>query len=270
MNKMTNYANLLSGGAKQLEFALSLSDISKTFPGSWSPFGRKPAVTILTAINLNIPPGQVFALLGPNGAGKTTLIKIICGLIQPNNGSVYIMGSNVLNHGSLAQNSIGHCLESERSFYYRITGRENLEFFATLNNIPKKEGQDMIGELLEDMNLESIADKPFMHYSSGQKQKFNFLRALLKKPTIIILDEPTKSLDPHAAEEFWHTLINWMQKSEENTIFYSTHNMEEAERYSTAVAFLLQGKIQVQGTLSDLMSQFNKSSLRVIYQRLTT
>lgn len=251
-----------------MEYSLSLSNISKIFPGNWSPLGRKTDFTALSNINLRVHQGDIFSLIGPNGAGKTTLIKIICGLIEPSIGDVSICGHDLKKAAMHARKNIGYCLESERSFYYRISGRENLAFFASLDNLDKNEAAGKIELMLRTLDLIKVADKPFMNYSSGQKQRLNLIRALLKDPSIIIMDEPTKSLDPEAAESFWQILLKWMQQEQNKTIFFSTHNMDEVERFSTRLAFLSEGSIIAQGTLPDIKQSFNQNDLRNIYQQI--
>jgi ABC-2 type transport system ATP-binding protein len=242
--------------------------VSKTYQVSRLPFGRKTVYTALSGISLNIMRGEVFALLGPNGAGKTTLIKIICGLIRPTEGSVKINGHDALRDEVEAKKSIGCCLESERSFYYRISGRQNLAFFASLDNLKRKEAAEKAGALLKVLDLDSVADTPFMHYSSGQRQRLNLARALLKDPSIIILDEPTKSLDPGAAENFWKVLKEWVANEPERTVLFSTHSLEEAERFGTSLAFLDEGKVKAHGSLQEIRRRFKQESLRAVYRQV--
>lgn len=251
-----------------MEHSLLLSSISKIFPGNWSLLGRKTDFSALSNINLKVHQGDVFSLIGPNGAGKTTLIKIICGLIEPSMGNISICGHDLKKSAMHARKKIGYCLESERSFYYRISGRANLAFFASLDNLDKNEAADKIELMLRMLDLIKVADKPFMNYSSGQKQRLNLIRALLKDPAIIIMDEPTKSLDPESAESFWQILLKWMQQEQDKTIFFSTHSMDEVERFSTRLAFLAEGSIIAQGTLPDIKQSFNQNDSRNVYQHI--
>jgi len=251
-----------------LNHALSISNLYKTYQVSPRPFGRKTVYTALAGISLDIGRGEAFALLGPNGAGKTTLLKIVCGLIKPTGGTVAVNGYDVLREEIKAKQSIGCCLESERSFYYRLSGRQNLAFFASLDNLNRKESTAKMDALLIDLDLASVADMPFMHYSSGQRQRLGLARALLKDPLLIVLDEPTKSLDPGAAENFWQVLANWRAGKPERTVFFSTHSLDEAESHATSLAFLDEGRIKACGSIEELRRLFKQGNLRDLYRKV--
>lgn len=234
-----------------MSIVLTAEKISKSFKTYTYPWKKPILHTVLNDVSLKVEQGSIYALLGHNGAGKTTLIKIFCGLIKPTKGMV-----------KLSQVG-GYCLDSERSFYYRLSGKKNLEFFAAINNVGKDERSKKISGILSEMDLNSVADKKFMHYSAGQRQRLNLARALLNDPQIIFMDEPTKSLDPKAADDFW-SFIKEYAKDNNKTIFYSTHDMKEVESVCDHLAFLYKGKLLQEGSLLDFKKNnkdFEASSL---------
>ena len=184
---------------------IELKNISKTFvERSWRTMllRKEPKrVEALKGVSLAINQGEVFGLLGPNGAGKTTLIKILATLILPDNGYSSICDYDLCNQPHHVRRMIGLVSTSERSFYWRLTGRQNLSFFAMLCDLPNSSRKNRIEELLAMVGLKEKADTPFMKYSTGQQQRLAIARALLADPRVLLMDEPTRSLDPPAASE---------------------------------------------------------------------
>ncbi len=211
------------------------------------PFHRR-WMTALDGVDLEVRQGEVFGLLGPNGAGKTTLLKILSTLLLPTEGRATVNGHDVVEAPRRARQAVGYCLDTERSFYYRLTGMQNLAFFANLNNIGSREATTRIGEVLGMVGLNGAAGDPFMTYSKGMQQKLGLARALLTDPTILLLDEPTKSLDPGAAIEFRRFLRGTLAERLGKTILLVTHSLEEARECCDRVAILDQGRVSFQGT----------------------
>ena len=162
---------------------------------------QQPWATVLDGVSLEVRQGEIFGLLGPNGAGKTTLLKILCTLLLPTAGRATVNGYDVLGDPFRVRQQVGYCLNTERSFYYRLTGRQNLAFFATLNNLTSRVVPTRIEEVLEVVGLNGAAGSPFMTYSKGMQQRLGLARALLTDPAVLLLDEPTNGLDPGAANE---------------------------------------------------------------------
>lgn len=204
--------------------------------------------TALDGLSLEVKRGEVFGLLGPNGAGKTTLLKILCTLLLPTEGLALVNGHDVVRAPQRVRRAVGYCLESERSFYYRLTGLQNLAFFATLNNLDSRKAAARITEVLEIVGLNGVAATPFMTYSKGMQQKLGLARALLTDPAVLLLDEPTKSLDPGAATEFRRFLRGTLAERLSKTILLVTHSLEEARECCDQGAVMNQGKIGFQGT----------------------
>lgn len=203
--------------------------------------------TAVDGLSLEVRRGEVFGLLGPNGAGKTTLLKILCTLLLPTEGRAAVNGHDVVEAPQRVRQAVGYCLETDRSFYYRLTGIQNLEFFATLNNIGSREATTRIAEVLEMVELDGAATTPFMTYSKGMQQKLGLARALLIDPPVLLLDEPTKSLDPGAATEFRRFLRGTLAEGLGKTALLVTHSLEEARECCDRVAIMDQGRIGFQG-----------------------
>ena len=234
--------------------AIVVRDLTKRFPvrRQWAEMVRGPFrrgwTTVLDGVNLEIEQGEVFGLLGPNGAGKTTLLKILSTLLLPSEGQAFVDGHDVVSSPHRARQAVGYCLDSERSFYYRLSGIENLAFFATLNNLDTRNATRRIAEVLKIVDLNGAADVPFMTYSKGMQQKLGLARALLTDPLVLLLDEPTKSLDPGAAAGLRRFLRDTLAGRMGKTILLVTHSLEEARECCDRTAVIGQGKISFQGS----------------------
>jgi len=208
------------------------------------PFGRKSPAAWFTAVNgvrFQIEPGEVFGLLGPNGAGKTTTIRMLCTLLEPSGGTARVNGFDIIKQSNPVRQSLGTVLAGERSIYWKLTARENLEYFAALYHIPPDVARRRIAELLERMELSARADDLVEKYSTGMKQRVAIAKALLARPPIILLDEPTLGLDPQAARRV-RELVTEL-KAEGHTILLTTHYMEEADQLSDRIGIIDQGRI---------------------------
>ena len=233
-------------------------DLTKFYPRVRSyrellrhPF-RKSHVRALESVNLQVERGELFVLLGPNGAGKTTLIKILSTLILPTSGQALIDGLDVLVHEKDVRRRIGYVVADERSFYWRLTGRANLAFFATLNNLDPAGAERRISEVIELVGLEEEAAKMFKDYSTGMRQKLAIARGLLTDPMVLFMDEPTRSLDPAAAKRVRDFIQGRIVRELGKTVFLSTHNLEEAEALCDRIAILHRGRIATCGTIDEI------------------
>lgn len=221
------------------------------------PLKRKEIIA-LRDITFKIEQGELFSLLGPTGAGKTTLIKILCNLILPTSGKAFVNGFDVTKQGEQIRKSIGYVLSDERSFYWRLTGRQNLKFFATLNNLSSQQADNKIKEIFDVTDMSDQADNMFKNYSAGQKQKLAIARGLLNNPRVLFMDEPTKSLDPSSAHTVRKFIKNKLVKNEGKTVFFATHNLNEAEELSDRIAIIHRGKIKVCGKLDEIKRIISK------------
>jgi ABC-2 type transport system ATP-binding protein len=243
-----------------LSYAIETVNICKKFNQIKSykdlilhPF-RKKEVIALQGINIQVNKGELFGLLGPNGAGKTTLIKILSGLILPTQGKAYIHGYDVARDGKEARQVIGYVVSEERSFYWRLTGRQNLRFFATLNNLSQSQAERRIDELIALTGLDDDADRIFKDYSTGMKQRLAIARGLITDPEVLLMDEPTRSLDPSAAQHLRKFIKEKIVGEDRKTVFLATHNLSEAEELCNRIAIINRGRIKACGTLMEIRS----------------
>jgi ABC-2 type transport system ATP-binding protein len=215
------------------------------------PFQRARRVDALRGIDLQIRQGEIFGLLGPNGAGKTTLLKIFSCLILPDRGRAVIDGTET-THENVVKRRIGLVHSDERSFYWRLTGRENMRFFAVLYDVPRADAETRIEQLLLRVDMLQASDRPFSDYSSGMKQRMAIARAMLHDPPILLMDEPTRSLDPSTAMELRSFILNELKPREGKTILIASHNLRELETLADRIAVLVQGKIRRVGTVGEV------------------
>ncbi len=219
------------------------------------PLGRKPKepaaeFVAVNGVSLQIKQGEVFGLLGPNGAGKSTTIRMLCTLLEPTSGAARVNGFDVVRQSTQVRQSLGTVLAGERSIYWKLTARENLEYFAALYHIPPKLVQRRVNDLLARMELTARADELVEKYSTGMKQRVAIARSLLARPPILLLDEPTLGLDPQAARRV-RELVKELQ-AEGHTILLTTHYMEEADQLSERIGIIDQGKVIALGTPAEL------------------
>ena len=212
---------------------------------------RKLEVRALDKVSVKVPLGSVVALVGPNGAGKTTLIKILSTLLLPTSGSAYVMGHDVVKDVKEVRRSIGLMLTGERLFYYRLTGYENLLFFATLYDMPLAEAKARARELLEAVGLGRWGDVQYMKYSLGMQRRLALARALIHDPPVLLLDEPTLGMDPVSAREL-RGLIKVMAR--DKAVLFTSHYMGEVEGLADYIYVIKYGRIVAQGTPQELKS----------------
>lgn len=224
-------------------------------------------VKALDNIELRIDKGEIFGLLGPNGAGKTSLIKIATTLLRPTSGSAMVAGLDVVSDEDEVRKLIGLVTGDERSFYLRLTGRQNLSFYAALCNIERSKIPGKVDVLLSKVGLQEAADNMYYSYSSGMKQKLSIARALLNDPKILFLDEPTKSVDVVAIMEIKELIKGLISDDGERAIVLATHRLEEAEELCDRVAIMNKGKTVFCGTACELGDRLGSRKRYVINTR---
>jgi ABC-2 type transport system ATP-binding protein len=239
-------------------FAVEASGLEKTFFKKRSirslvlhPFRRPGRVEALRGVDLQVREGEIFGLLGPNGAGKTTLLKILSCLVIPDGGRA-VVGGHETRREYLVKKRIGLVHSDERSFYWRLSARENLRFFARLYDVPGERIKGRIEELLQRVDLLEAADRPFSDYSSGMKQRVAIARSLLHDPPILLMDEPTRSLDPVSSLSLRKFILDELSQRDGKTILLATHNLREAEAISDRIAILVKGKVRQLGTVREI------------------
>jgi len=216
------------------------------------PLRRAERITALVDLDLEVSAGEIFGLLGPNGAGKTTFLRVLAGLVLPTSGRALVQGVDVARDDRAVKRSIGFMTSDERSFYWRLTGRENLEFFGRLYGLDLGEARRVSASLLGVVEMEPVADRPFMGYSSGMKQRLAIARALLHDPPVLCLDEPTRSLDPIAAKHLRRFVIDRLNREGGKTILLATHNLQEAEELCGRLVVLDRGRVLRQGSVAEI------------------
>jgi ABC-2 type transport system ATP-binding protein len=226
------------------------------------PFGKKEPQAMFTAVNgvdLQIERGEIFGLLGPNGAGKSTTIRMLCTLLEPTSGTALVNGYDIVKQANDVRRSLGTVLAGERSIYWKLTGRENLEYFAALYHIPPAIAKQRVDELIERMELKDRANELVEKYSTGMRQRVAIAKALLARPPILLLDEPTLGLDPQAARNLRELIAQL--KQEGHTILLTTHYMEEADQLSDRIGIIDTGRIIALDTPEGLKQRIDQKEI---------
>ena len=226
------------------------------------PFGKKEPKALFTAVNgvdLQIQRGEIFGLLGPNGAGKSTTIRMLCTLLEPTSGAARVNGFDVVAQANEVRRSLGTLLAGERSIYWKLSGRENLEYFAALYHIPQAIAKKRVEELIERMELKDRANELVEKYSTGMRQRVAIAKALLARPPILLLDEPTLGLDPQAARNLRELIAQL--KQEGHTILLTTHYMEEADQLSDRIGIIDTGKVIALDTPEGLKRRIDQKEI---------
>jgi ABC-2 type transport system ATP-binding protein len=249
--------------------AISIRQLSKTYPVSFARLRkllrRRAAqpVEALRGLSFDVSEGEIFGLIGRNGAGKTTLTKIIATLVQPTSGAVQVCGFDSVRDEVAVRARIGLATAEERSFYWRLTIEQNLTFFARLYGLTDASARARITELLARLELEPLARRRFGELSTGNKQRVAIARAMLNAPPVLLLDEPTRSLDPLAAAGT-RALINSLARDADQpvTVLLTSHNLAEIEELCARVAVISRGQIRALDTPGGLRA-VHKNAERV-------
>ena len=202
---------------------------------------RRTRFRAVDGIDLRVETGEIFGLLGPNGAGKTTTMKVLSTLLEPTSGTIEVMGIDVARRPREVRAKLGAMLSGERSLYWKLTARENLEYFAALYHVPPSETKARIANVLSAVKLADRADDYVERYSTGMRQRLALARALLPDPPLVILDEPTVGLDPQSASDLRDRVRDL--RAQGRTVLLTTHYMEEADQLCDRVAIVDHGKI---------------------------
>jgi ABC-2 type transport system ATP-binding protein len=201
-------------------------------------------------IDLRVEDGEIFGVLGPNGAGKTTTLRMLSTLLEPTFGEARILGIDVRRRPRDVRRMLGAVLSGERSLYWKLTARENLEYFAALYHVPPREIRTRIATALETVELTDRADDYVEKFSTGMRQRLVLARALLPEPRLLLLDEPTVGLDPQSARHVREQVR--LLREQGRTILLTTHYMEEADQLCDRIAIIDTGRIVALGTPAEL------------------
>ena len=236
--------------------ALQITDLVKRYP---------TGVEALRGVSLDIEPGEFFGLLGPNGAGKSTMIHCATGLAAPTSGGIRIFGHDAIDHYGEARLAVG-LAPQELNIDWFLTVEETLDYHAGYFGMPKRERRERTRELLETFSLTEKRDERTRTLSGGMKRRVVLARAMMHRPRMLILDEPTAGVDVELRLELWHYVqrIN----AEGTSILLTTHYIEEAEQLCDRIAFINEGKIVGEGTSSQLADRFGVANLEDAYLAL--
>ena len=224
------------------KIAIETHDLTKNYDG----------VTVVDRLNLRVARNETFGLLGPNGAGKTTTILMLLGLTEPASGSARVCGFNPTREPIQVKRRAGYMPEKV-GFYENLTPRENLRFIARLNNISDADSHSRIEQLLEAVGIGEVADSKVGKFSRGMKQRLGIADALVKKPEVVIFDEPTAGLDPEGINQILDLIAGLPQTG--TTVVMSSHRLHEVQRVCHSIGILSKGKMVVQGSLDQLGKQ---------------
>lgn len=222
---------------------------------------RRPVNVAVDDLTLSVQAGELFGLLGENGAGKTTLIRMLSTTLLPTSGGAKVVGHDVTREPRQVRRLIGLVTGDERSFYWRLTGRQNLVFFATLYHLPSTEIRRRIDTILGTLGIAEYADRTFHTYSAGTRQKFAIARGLLTDPQVLFLDEPTRSLDPIAADELRGYISTHIVGDLKRTVLLATHTLSEAESICSRVGIIRHGRLVAMGSMDELRRRTKLSSV---------
>jgi ABC-2 type transport system ATP-binding protein len=219
----------------------------------FSPFAREHQ-EVLRGVDLQVEDGTRTGLLGPNGAGKTTLLRILASTITPDRGEIEILGLRPDRDLLRIRSQVGFVLGDERSFFWRLTGERNLLFFAALYSLDGRRARRRISELSEMLEIQGEVNKPFRDLSTGMRHRLALARALLHDPKVLLVDEPTRGLDPGAARRI-RSMLAEIGRTHRKTMLLATHSIEEASGICDRVAFLKDGVIVAEGETAETLSR---------------
>jgi len=239
---------------------IEAQDLHRTYKTHTGTIRRRvKEIEAVRGVSFAIEKGELFGLLGPNGAGKTTTIKMLITLLIPTSGSARVLGYDVVKDAREVRKRIGYVFGGERGVYERLSGYDNLRYFAELYGVPAKIQKQRIEELLELVGLKGREHERAEGYSRGMKQRLHVARGLLHDPEVLFLDEPTIGLDPVGARELRATIASLTDAGK--TILLTTHYMFEADALCDRIAVISQGQIVAEGTPGQLKSRVESGSV---------
>ena len=224
-------------------------------------------LTAVGGVSFAVAPGEVFGLLGPNGAGKTTTIRVLTTLLAPTEGRALVAGYDVRNDSLAVRASIGY-IPQAISVDGALTAYENLDFYGRVTGVPRRERRERIEQAIETMELQPMLDRLARTLSGGMLRRLEIATALLNRPAVLFLDEPTVGLDPTARRMVWERLEALVEQSG-TTILVTTHMMEEAERHCDRLGVIDHGRLVEQGEPAELLERHGTDSLEEVFTAVT-
>jgi ABC-2 type transport system ATP-binding protein len=257
------------------EAAITVESLQKKFPptrSGWRTFFQpfeKPTAVALAGLSLEVREGEAMAILGPNGAGKSTLLRILATLLVPTAGRARIAGHDTVHQSREVRRRLGYHAGTDHGFYARLTGRQNLRFFGRLNQLSNTAASQRISLLAEQFQIREALDRQVRTLSSGTVQRLSLARALLHQPSVLLLDEPTRSLDAIGAAEFRRFLKTEILRRGHTSLLFASHTLPEVEFLADRVAVIDAGRLLACDTPSTLKRSTGSSSLEEVFLRLT-
>jgi len=255
--------------------AIVVENLEKYFPPALSGWRAllhpvaKATQCALAGISFSIENGEAVAIVGHNGAGKTTLLRILATLIVPTRGRAMLGGFDVEREGADARRQLGYHTGGDEGFYARLTGRQNLTFFAAMNNLAGAEEEQRISAVTEWMGISDELDRQVRTLSTGMTHRLGLARALLHGPAVLLLDEPTRSLDPLAAADFRRLLKEELVRRRGTTLLFASHTLSEVEEVADRVMLLDHGKLISYDSPARLRASTGAATLEAAIARLT-
>jgi ABC-2 type transport system ATP-binding protein len=235
-------------------------ELRRTYRTSTGTFRRKSLdVEAVRGVTFAVESGELFGLLGPNGAGKTTTIKMLITLLIPTSGTARVLGHDVVKDAREVRKRIGYVFGGDRGLYDRLSGLDNLRYFAELYAVPPREMRRRIGELLDLVGLDGRENERVEGYSRGMRQRLHIARGLLHDPPVVFLDEPTIGVDPVGARELRATIAQLVEAGK--TVLLTTHYMFEADQLCNRIAVISHGEIVAEGTPADLKANVSEGGV---------
>jgi ABC-2 type transport system ATP-binding protein len=223
--------------------AISVRNISKSFPAQSGAFRSRSSALVLSDVSLSVRFGEIVGILGHNGAGKTTLLEILATLILPSSGTAAVCGHDVVRQAAQARSCLAYSGAAAGAFYPRLTGEQNLELFAVLNDLSRAEAQHRVAMLLDELGLADARTRLFQTYSEGMKHRLSLARALVADPQVLLLDEPTRSFDGAFRHHVHGLLRRRIDENRSRAVVLVTHSLAEAEALCDRVCVLDRGSI---------------------------
>lgn len=255
--------------------AISIEGLDKSFPparSGWRAFLQpfeKPSIAALCEVELHVREGEAVALLGANGAGKTTLLRIISTLLLPTRGHARVAGHDVVADSREVRRQLGYHAGTDHGLYPRLTARQNLLFFGQLNQLSVAAAHARVDVLARQFSLDEFLDRQVRTLSSGTVQRLSLARALLHQPRVLLLDEPTRSLDVIGAAEFRLFLKTQILKTGATSILFASHTLAEVESLAHRIAVIDRGRLLACDTLPALLQRTATATLEEAFLRLT-
>lgn len=214
-------------------------------------------------ISFEVKPGEIVGLLGENGAGKTTTLRMIATMLKPTSGNVTIDNYNIKDHPNKIREKIGILFGGDVALYDRLSGKENMLYFAKLNGMSDQDAINAVKKITADLKMNEYIDRPVGKYSRGMKQKVSLARSIIHHPEIMLFDEPSTGLDVLSSKLIHDFILKC--KAENKAIVFSSHNMYETEKLCDRIVIIHQGKIVASGTIEQLKKEFMKENLEDLF-----